>query len=235
MADAAGGPTDLMSISDLRDALAQAGDEVERSVLSRYVNKHALVRRREGRRALCSFEQVSAHRRRNYDREIMGGATSPAQASVAEPETAAPAASPPAEIDASLDERRREKRAKAMMAELELARELGLVVERAEVEAGMAAAVGAWARFSAAAVNDAADTLVADLELPPTATPAVRLGMKRFVNTLRGRLAVEFRRIAGELGDGDAAEGADARLDDLIEHAKRLCLQDAKADAAESA
>lgn len=226
-------PDDLMTITALADALAQAGDKVDRSTLSRYVNNHGLVVKRQGRSALCSLDQVRRHRLKNYDRELMGGASlgrlDPGAPAPSGEAGSAPGSltseTPPAQTAAQvedLDERRREKRAKAIMAELELSRSLGLVVERSEVEAGMAAAVGRFARAAGHSASDATDTFMAELDLPISARPAVKLFFRRFVRDLRESLAAEFRALATELSEGDAAKDADARFDQLSDLAREL-------------
>lgn len=227
---APGDPDDLMSVKDLAAKLTEEGDAVERSSLSRYITRHNLSHGKGPRGVtLCSYSRVRNHRRGNPDREEKGGAP------IAGGSAPAAQADGAGTVDRSFDARQRERDANAALKELELARELGLVVERAEVEAGMAAVAGGFVRKSNDAARDAADKLAAELKIPTRDVPATRLAFKRLVTTMRELLAEEFRRLAGELGDGDAVEGSPARLDQLITYARELQAKPAGATEAAKA
>ena len=242
--DASQNPTDLMSVSELARSLADKGDPVERSTLSRYVNNHGLVRQRRGRSALCSLSEVRAHRQQNGDRVAMGGAAlvqsnpavsasgvadasqspglPPSPVASATPSTPA---SPPGELvePADLAARRRSREAKAMQDELDLARDLGLVVERAEVEAGVASAIGRFNRSILKDADDAADKTIAELQLPTGQAPALRLQFRRFANSMRAKLAEECTSMAGDIGrDAPCKTEAGERLVALIGYAREL-------------
>lgn len=223
-------PTDLMSITQLAVALTEAGDAVERSTLSRYVNNHGLVHERRGKSAYCSFAVVKRHRAGNFERELMGGApvgqpdaSSPSSAAdVAATGDAPPASSPNVVPLEDVNSVRAKKSAQALQEQLKLAEQVGLVVERAEVEAGMAVAIGAFSRAVDRDVDDAADGILADLELPASVRPRLRLALKKFAHRARARLAEECSSLAVSLGQGPAQTDAAKRLSALIEHNRSL-------------
>lgn len=233
-------PDDLMSISDLAAALTKSGDEVERSTLSRYVAKHSLARAKQGRSVLCSFAEVKAHRSQNYQRELMGGAvlgvptrapdeTLPASGATAAARRPGQDVTPPAtdaQPDAFVpanDPHRREKLAKALAAEMDLQERVGLLVTRAEAEAGVAAAVSRWTRVSDRSAVDAAEKLMAELELPVRHGPIVKQAFRKYLNTCRAELSRQCREISAEIGEGGAVKSdARMRFDRLLAHAHAL-------------
>ncbi|WP_421792771.1 hypothetical protein [Hyphobacterium sp.] len=206
-------PADLVSLQVCADRLTKSGDEITRSGLSRYVADYPSLVKGKGARGakLVNFEEVQQHRMANDDRAAKSG-----KEIQAKPDAAADAAG---KIE-DLEGRRRERNAKAALAELELADKLGLVVERAEVEAGMAMIAGRTARQSEHEARDVAEQLAVDLKLTAADAAAVRVALKQFARRTREIQSEELKRFAGQLGDGEASEDAVARLERLIEIAR---------------
>lgn len=193
----------LVSIARCAAMLAEAGDRIERSALSRYCDTHGLKRGRQGRETLVDFGEVREHRANSYSREVMSG------------RPVAPAAPV---ID--MDPARRIKAAQATQAELDLARDMGEITDIAEVDAGAADAIVAMRAAFAEAGHVEAERLAAELRVPPEQVRVIRAAMKRFARHGQERFAQRMSRaLAAANEPADAAHG---RLMTLAAHALRL-------------
>ncbi|MFY0638697.1 hypothetical protein [Maricaulis maris] len=219
---------DLMSISEIAKKLAEDNDPVERSTLSRYIKKHDLVHSRRGKVALCSYGRVKAHRSGNPNQAIMSGsAPAPAAANDQQPELPEPAQDV-AEAEApaadrskveSFEAHARIKQIKATREEADLLKELGRLVERAQVEGGLAAAAAEMKRYGKGAAKEHSDRLLTELHLPADKAPEMRRGMRRLLDDVFRRFASEMGRAATRIGDDEDAEATE-RLERIIAFAE---------------
>ncbi|MGY6663376.1 MAG: hypothetical protein ACXIVO_13760 [Glycocaulis sp.] len=213
-----------VSLTDAARLLTAEGDRADRSTLSRYCDQHGIEKRRQGRTAFVDLNALRQHRRENYTREVMSGRALPPELPQQPPtsrQISAPAsashaaplpASPSAEVR-DLDPARREKAAKASMAELELAQRLGQLVLIAEVDAGMADAVAGLRQTANALVRQAAQEMVAELGVSADQVRPVQILLKRFARRMEARFIEGCAQLTGEVREPRSA--ANARLAEL--------------------
>lgn len=115
---------ELVSISEAARQLAASGDRVDRSTLSRYVQRHAdaLNPKRKGKSTLVSVDALRRHRAENIHLDVE-------QAAAGTPPTAAPVSG-----DEPASWKQRRDRANAMREEIELERMLGTLCPVSEVQ-----------------------------------------------------------------------------------------------------
>ena len=140
-----------VSLKQARELLAERGDRVGQSALSRYVARYsdALDPRRDGRELTVNFETLIQHRSENINR-----ATSSAPASVSTSKGRA--------NEATLN-----IRAQRQMRELEIAERIGALTPTRDVQAAAAEAVSALRNAFALSLNDSAAALAHECNLEP--------------------------------------------------------------------
>jgi hypothetical protein len=113
-----------------RELLAERGDRVEQSTLSRYVSKYAdaLDPRRDGRELTIDFEALIQHRGENINRAASAPSSAPASVSISKGRA----------NEAALN-----IRAQRQMRELEIAERIGALTPTREVRAAAAEAMSA--------------------------------------------------------------------------------------------
>lgn len=216
-----------VSLTDAARRLTEEGDKADRSTLSRYCDQHAIEKRRSGRTAFVDLTELRRHRRENYTREVMSGRPvapaadlSPAPLPArAEPARRAEPQRDPAEVR-DLDPARREKAAKAGMAELELAERLGQIVLISEVDAGMADGVAALRQSANMLLRNAAQELVSEIGAPADQLRPVQMAFKRFARRMEARFIEECAQLTGQVREPRSA--ANARLMELAARALEL-------------
>jgi hypothetical protein len=147
-----------------RELLAELGDRVGQSSLSRYVAKYAdaLDPSRVGRELTINFEALIRHRSENINRAAAAPSSSPASVSVSKGRAA----------EAALN-----IRAQRQMRELEIAERIGALTPTREVRAAAAEAVSALRNAFALSLNDSAAALAHAFDLE---TRLVRPHFKAF-------------------------------------------------------
>ncbi|TWD54533.1 hypothetical protein FB480_103445 [Agrobacterium vitis] len=137
----------LVNLSRAAELLTEAGDSVSRSSLSRYVKKYAdaLLPTEDGGKTFVNFEDLAKHRRQNIRLDL--GAEAPTQR--------------PSINSNRADEAALNTRAQRLMREIELGKELKLLVPRAEVEEAARASVMAMRNALSMALNDTAEAIAA--------------------------------------------------------------------------
>ena len=243
----AGEPSRLVSITEAAEILSKEGDKIDRSSLSRYCDAHGLKRGKRGRSVVVDLDQVRAHRRANYTREVMSGRSLDAAQAQSEgaPEaalspTAGEGASLPPQSPAvgvvqdvdqdeasadqtvlALDPARRKKTADAERAEIELAKIKGMIADAAEIEAGLADAVAAMRQtFGATAKVFAADAVV-ELGLGADRARELAVILKRYARQGEGRFFDGCAKTAGLVRD-ERGSTARLRLERLADLARDL-------------
>ena len=138
-----------VNLSRARELLAEQGDIVGQSSLSRYVTKYAddLEPQRDGRELTIDFERLAQHRRENIT-----------------PATTAAPSSSPSTTSTSISKGRAHEaslniRAQRQIRELELASRLGELTPTREVRAAAAEAMSALRNSFALALNDTASVI----------------------------------------------------------------------------
>lgn len=132
-----------VSVTQAATLLADAGDPVDRSTLSRYVTKHAdaLLPEKRGRETVLDFERLLQHRREN----IRLGPQAPR-----DPLTKARARS---------DEAAENIRAQRQLRELDIAERVGDLTPKIEVDEAARFAISALRTSFSLALNDTAETI----------------------------------------------------------------------------
>jgi hypothetical protein len=155
MADAS--PSGRVNLRRAREMLAESGDVVDQSTLSRYVTKYAdvLDPQRDGRETTVDFETLAKHRAENISR-----ASSAAPSS--SPSTTSTSVSKGRAHEASLN-----IRAQRQIRELELASRLGELTPTREVRAAAAEAMSALRNSFALTLNDTASAIANAFNLEP--------------------------------------------------------------------
>lgn len=127
---------DWVSITEAANRLCAAGDQVERSTLSRYLAQHAeaLPLRIAGKSKLVEFGALAAHRAENVRLRVM-----PPELRLVSSNTAGP--KPPRFAGSQSDGAARKAQADAALRELELGRELKLLTLVSEVDAAGSEAI----------------------------------------------------------------------------------------------
>lgn len=148
------GPVSLTRAAEL---LTAAGDKVERSTLSRYVAQHAdaLSPGKRGRETVVDFETLKKHRQENVRLDL---------AAPGPPAGAAPPL-PSTPLQQSAQDRSGEAaanlRVQRQLRQIELGKELGLLILKSEAEDAASSAVSALRSAFALALNETADTIAA--------------------------------------------------------------------------
>jgi hypothetical protein len=152
MADAS--PSGRVNLRRAREMLAESGDVVDQSTLSRYVTKYAdaLDPQRDGRETTVGFETLAKHRGENINRAATAPSSSPASVAISKGRA----------HEASLN-----IRAQRQMRELEIAERVGALTPTREVRAAAAEAVAAFRNTLALSINDSATALAQAFNLEP--------------------------------------------------------------------
>ena len=143
-----------VNLARARELLAEQGDLVGQSSLSRYVTKYAddLSPQRDGRELTIDFEALLQHRAENISRAAPAPSSSTASVSVSKGRA----------HEASLN-----IRAQRQIRELELASRLGELTPTREVRAAAAEAMAALRNAFALSLNDSAASLAQAFNLEP--------------------------------------------------------------------
>ena len=168
-----------VSVTRAVELLADLGDQVERSTLSRYIQKHAdaLTPQKQGRETVVDFETLAHHRRENVRLTLPD----------------APGARKLEKASNRSDEAAGNLRAQRRLRELELAEREQILTIRSEVEEGAHTAVSSLRNAFALALNDTAETIAA---LTRTEARLIRPHLRAFEK--KGLDA--FVRIMADLG-----------------------------------
>jgi hypothetical protein len=136
-----------VNLARARELLAESGDLVGQSSLSRYVTKYSddLDPQRDGRELTVDFETLAKHRGENINRTATAPSSAPASS------TASVSVSKGRAHEASLN-----IRAQRQMRELEIAERIGALTPTREVRAAAAEAMSALRNAFALALNDSA-------------------------------------------------------------------------------
>jgi hypothetical protein len=166
-----GTPSGRVNLRRARELLAERGDRVEQSTLSRYVSKYAdaLEHRRDGRETTIDFESLANHCGENVNRTAASSTTSVQSVR-----------------RGRADEAALNIRAQRQMRELEIAERIGALTPTREVRSAAAEAVSALRNAFALALNDAASALANAFNLEP---PLVRPHLKAFEKNGLGAFA----------------------------------------------
>lgn len=205
-----------VSVSRCAELLAQAGDPIDRSALTRYCDRHGLKLGRQGRAAMVDFETVLDHRRANYTREVMSGGSAGA--------SPAPSVAPPASNITPIPPRDDPARGLKEIQLRQALREEAIAEERltavAEVDAGAAEAIAVLRAAFAQAGSEQAEQIAADLQLPSEKVRPLRAALRRFARIGQDRFA---QSLATALAAGNETDSeAHARLTRLAAEAVRL-------------
>ena len=175
-----------MSLRRARELLAERGDRVEQSTLSRYVSKYAdaLDPQRDGRETTINFEALAQHRSENINRAPAAPSSAPALVSISKGRAS----------EAALN-----IRAQRQMRELEIAERIGALTPTREVRAAAAEAMSALRNAFALSLNDSAAALAHSFNLEPG---LVRPHLKAFEK--KGLEAFVRALVVAELEPGDA-------------------------------
>jgi hypothetical protein len=146
--------SERVNLARARDLLAEQGDIVGQSSLSRYVAKYAddLHPERDGRELTVDFERLAQHRRENISPPASAPSSSPASVSVSKGRA----------HEASLN-----IRAQRQMRELEIAERIGALTSTREVRAAAAEAMSALRNAFALSLNDSAAALAHAFNIEP--------------------------------------------------------------------
>jgi hypothetical protein len=138
--------SERVNLARARELLAEQGDIVGQSSLSRYVTKYAddLSPQRDGRELTIDFEALLQHRAENISRAAPAPSSSPASVSISKGRA----------HEASLN-----IRAQRQMRELEIAERVGALTPTREVRAAAAEAMSALRNAFALALNDSASAI----------------------------------------------------------------------------
>jgi len=190
---------ELISITACAKVLNSQGSVITSQGLGKYCKAHELIRGRgegRGKPALVDLEEVIAHRKENFTREVMTGEASGTK----QKPTLALAANNPApandEEPARLGDAQRLKRVQADKAELELEREIGNLTSTDAVDAGIAEAISAQRSAAMATLSTWAERLSAELGLPSENVRQIRAAGKTLLNEAQQAFCDEAAKIA---------------------------------------
>ncbi len=143
-----------VSLKQARELLAERGDLVGQSALSRYVTKYAdaLDPQKDGRETTIDFEALIQHRSENINRAASIQSSAPAPVSTSKGRA----------NEATLN-----IRAQRQMRELEIAERIGALTPTRDVQAAAAEAVSALRNAFALSLNDSAAALAHEFNLEP--------------------------------------------------------------------
>ncbi len=168
--------TDVVSLTEAARRLTELGDAVERSTLSRYVQKHAdaLFPQRQGKQTVIDFGRLRLHRQQNIRLDQ----------SAPEPR-APPGYGQPSRNDAQA----RNQIAQAQMRELDLAERKKELVPVNEVQEAAREAITRMRTSFDLAVNEAAEQIAANFGgeariARPHLKAMIRSGLDRFARDM---------------------------------------------------
>jgi hypothetical protein len=152
-----------VNLKRARELLAELGDVVDQSTLSRYVHKYGdvLDPQKDGRDTIIDFEILAQHRRENIGRVAPSSSPVPA----------------PAVSKGRADEAAKNIRAHRQLRELEIAERIGALTPTREVRAAAAEAVSALRNAFALSLNDSAAAMASALN---TEARLIRPHLKAF-------------------------------------------------------
>jgi hypothetical protein len=132
-----------VSLARARELLAEQGDLIGQSSLSRYVSKYAdaIDPQRDGRELTVDFEMLAKHRAENINRAATAPSSAPPSASILKGRAA----------EGALN-----IKAQRQLRELDIAERISALTPTSEVRAAAAEAVAALRNSFALAVNDSA-------------------------------------------------------------------------------
>jgi hypothetical protein len=132
-----------VNLARARELLAESGDLVGQSSLSRYVTKYsdALDPQRDGRELTVDFEMLAKHRAENINRAATAPSSAPASASILKGRAA----------EGALN-----IKAQRQLRELDIAERISALTPTSEVRAAAAEAVAALRNAFALSLNDSA-------------------------------------------------------------------------------
>jgi hypothetical protein len=167
-----------VNLARARELLAEMGDLIGQSSLSRYVAKYSdvLDPQRDGRELTINFEALVQHRGENINRAATAPSSSPASVSISKGRA----------HEASLN-----IRAQRQMRELEIAERIGALTPTREVRAAAAEAMSALRNAFALALNDCAAVIanVCGIE-PRVVRPHLKTFEKNGLDAFARALAV---------------------------------------------
>ena len=198
------------------------GQRISRQGLTEYLTKHSVPTVQIGKRRKVKMADV-LDARQNFTREVMRGAhlKAPQPKPQAEPQTSAISA-PITLIDIARDAKARKENAQAESAELALAKEKQDLVSAPAAEAAAASAMTAAKSYLIGpAIPQAADSIMAALDLPETQKRDIETILSKsfrdVMNKLSQNLLDEFSRLNTSIGTG-----LPSRLDILTSRAADL-------------
>jgi hypothetical protein len=176
-----------VNLARARELLAESGDIVGQSSLSRYVAKYAddLEPQRDGRELTVDFETLAKHRGENINRTATAPSSAPSSS------TASVSVSKGRAHEASLN-----IRAQRQMRELEIAERIGALTPTREVRAAAAEAVAALRNSFGLVLNDSAAAIAHAFNIDarlvrPHLQEFERAGLEAFARALEKDLAAE--------------------------------------------
>lgn len=165
-----------VSLTRARELLAESGDMVDQSTLSRYVTKYAdaLDPQKAGRETTIDFDALVQHRAANINRAAPAPSSSPVSVAISKGRA----------HEASLN-----IRAQRQMRELEIAERIGALTPTREVQAAAAEALSALRNSFALSLNDTASAMAAALNtearlIRPHLKAFERIGLDAFSRAL---------------------------------------------------
>jgi hypothetical protein len=146
--------SERVNLARARELLAERGDLVGQSSLSRYVSKYSdvLDPQRDGRELTINFEALVQHRGENINRAATAPSSSPASVSVSKGRA----------HEASLN-----IKAQRQIRELDIAERIGALTPTREVRAAAAEAMSALRNAFALSLNDSAAALAHAFNIEP--------------------------------------------------------------------
>ena len=172
-----------VNLARARELLAEAGDLVGQSSLSRYVAKYSdvLDPQRDGRELTINFEALVLHRHENINRAASAPSSSPASVSISKGRA----------HEASLN-----IRAQRTMREIDIAERIGALTPTREVRAAAAEAMSALRNSFALVLNDSAAAIANAFNIEPRLVrPYLKAfeknGLQAFARVLEKDLAAE--------------------------------------------
>jgi hypothetical protein len=181
-----GSPSGRVNLRRAQELLAERGDQVGQSALSRYIAKYsdALDPQKDGRETTVDFETLAKHRGENINRVASAPSSAPASVSMSKGRA----------NEAALN-----IRAQRQMRELEIAERIGALTPTREVRAAAAEAMSALRNAFALSLNDSAAVLAHAFNIEPR---LVRPYLKAFEKN--GLEAFARALVVAELKSDDA-------------------------------
>jgi hypothetical protein len=172
-----------VNLARARELLAERGDRVGQSSLSRYADKYSdvLDPQRDGRELTINFEALAKHRRENINRAATAPSSLPASVSVSKGRA----------HEAALN-----IKAQRQIRELDIAERIGALTPTSEVRAAAAEAMSALRNAFALSLNDSAAALANSFNLEarlvrPHFKAFEKAGLEAFARALEKDLAAK--------------------------------------------